>query len=163
MNIIITSDTHLSSGKKQLPNRLLQACEKADLIIHAGDWKSIGVYEKLSRFAEVKGVIGNVDDEDIKAIFSEQERLEIAGFNIGIVHGHGEKQTTEKRALTAFAGEEMDVIIYGHSHIPHIRYCGKTLLLNPGSPTDKRRLPYYSFAVLKVIDTLQAELMFFTE
>src|SRR5690606_20764144 len=143
--------------------RLLQACEKADLIIHAGDWKSIEVFEALSKFAEVKGVVGNVDEKSIHAIFPEQERLEVSGFKIGIVHGHGEKQTTEKRALAAFADEEMDVIIYGHSHIPHIRYFGKTLLINPGSPTDKRKLPYYSFAVLKVTDILHAELVFFRE
>lgn len=163
MNIIITADTHLPSGKRTLPKRLLKECETADLIIHAGDWKTMDVYETLSAYTDVKGVTGNVDEDNIRSILPEQERLEIAGFKIGIVHGHGEKQTTEKRALAAFAGEDMDVIIYGHSHIPHIRYFGKTLLINPGSPTDKRKLPYYSFAILKVTDILRAELVFFKE
>lgn len=161
MDIIITSDTHLPSGQRKLPKRLLEACETADLIIHAGDWNSVEVYEKLSQFTQVKGVIGNTDDDSIRALFPEQERMKLAGFNIGIVHGHGEKQTTEKRVLAAFVDEHTDVIIYGHSHIPLIRYVHKTLLINPGSPTYKRKLPYYSFAKLKVTDSVQAELIFF--
>lgn len=161
MNIVILSDTHLPSGKRKLPNQLLQACQTANMIIHAGDWKTAAVYERLTTLAEIKGVFGNADDDDIRTIFPEQERIDVSGFKIGIVHGHGEKQTTEKRAIAAFAEEKMDVIIYGHSHIPHIRYVGRTLLINPGSPTYKRKLPYYSFATLTVTDHIQAELIFF--
>lgn len=163
MHIIIISDTHLPSSTRQLPSRLLEACKSADLIIHAGDWKALEVYETLKQYAEVKGVTGNVDDENVHAMFPIEERLEVAGYHIGIVHGHGEKQTTEKRALATFENEKMDVIIYGHSHIPVIRYVDQTLLINPGSPTYKRKLPYYSFAILNIEEILQAELIFFTE
>ena len=163
MNIIITADTHLPSPTRTLPTRLLKACEQADKIIHAGDWKTTEVYDTLASFAEVHGVVGNADGEDVRAAFPEKKRLTVNGYKIGIVHGHGEKQTTEKRALAAFPGEEMDVIIFGHSHIPLIRYAGPTLLINPGSPTYKRKLPHYSFATLQITDVLKAEMIFFQE
>lgn len=162
MRIIVTADTHLPLGQRKLPDRLLEACESADLILHAGDWKSPDVYAELSRFAEVKGVFGNVDGDDIRKLFPEQQIIETAGHRIGLVHGHGKKQTTEKRARDAFLNEELDMIIYGHSHIPHLRYYGKTMLLNPGSPTDKRKLPLYSFAVLTIGETIHTEFIFFS-
>jgi len=162
MKIIVTSDTHIkSTSKKQFPQKLLEACQTADLIIHAGDWSSPEVHTALSSIAPVKGVYGNVDGEDIQTIVPEKEIIEVGGYTIGIVHGHGEKKTTEQRARDAFASNDLDVLIFGHSHIPFMRYAGKTLLLNPGSPTDKRKLPYYSFALLELGKTIECKIIFF--
>ena len=165
MRIIITSDTHIKENSKarKLPDKLLVACDSADLVIHAGDWQSPCVYNELSQYAEVKGVCGNVDGEDMKRLFSEREIIEANGKRIGIVHGHGEKNTTEKRAIEAFVQDEVDIIIFGHSHIPMIRYAGKTLLINPGSPTDKRKMPYYSFAILEIEEEIRCEMVFFSK
>lgn len=163
MKIVVTADTHMSDEGKQLPSCLAKACETADLIIHAGDWKSIEVYRMLSKYAEVKGVYGNVDSDDIKKQFPSQQIMEANGYKIGIVHGHGEKKTTEKRALEAFTGQEVDAIIFGHSHIPLIRYFKNILLMNPGSPTDKRKLPYYSYGILEIAEGMKAEINFFED
>ncbi|SET48809.1 hypothetical protein SAMN05421676_10575 [Salinibacillus kushneri] len=162
MEIVVTGDTHISGNNKELPSRLLTACKEADLIIHTGDWKSIDVYHTLAEYADVKGVYGNVDGDDITAKLPAKQKIEVNGFTIGIVHGHGEKKTTEKRALEAFQGEEPDILIFGHSHIPLLRYFKNTLLLNPGSPTDKRRLPYYSFSILEINNELHTEFVYFT-
>lgn len=163
MRIVVTGDTHLPGRSSSLPERLINECRTADLILHTGDWKSMEVYEMLSEFAEVKGVTGNVDGEEMRGKFPLQQVVEAAGFRIGLVHGHGEKKTTEKRAQEAFEGETLDLIIFGHSHIPMLRYANKTLLLNPGSPTYKRKLPRYSFAVLNLGEEIHAELIFFTD
>lgn len=160
MKIVVTGDTHLKASGK-LPSRLTEACLSADLIIHTGDWKSVEVLNELSRYGEVTGVYGNIDGEIIQERLPVKQLLEIDRFKIGVVHGHGEKKTTERRAIEAFAEEQPDVIIFGHSHIPMIRYLKKQLLLNPGSPTDKRTLPYYSFAILTISDEIHAELVFF--
>lgn len=146
---------------KQLPNRLTQELESAELIIHAGDWSSIEVFDMLRQYAPVKGVYGNIDNEDIMEKFPSKELLSLNGFRIGIVHGHGEKKTTERRAFEAFADETLDAIIFGHSHIPLLRYFKKVLLLNPGSPTDKRTQPYYSFMILEIEEEIHAEFVFF--
>ena len=163
MKIIITGDTHIPGRGKGLPSRLITECKTADLILHTGDWKSVKVVQMLSKYAEVKGVSGNVDGEDIKEHFPLQQVIQIGHVKIGLVHGHGEKKTTEKRAIEAFEGVPLDVIIFGHSHIPILRYMNKTLLLNPGSPTDKRKLPYYSFAILHIEEEIRAELIFFDD
>lgn len=159
MKFVVTSDTHIPGRAKRLPTPLLKECETADLIIHAGDWVSMEVYRELSGYAKVVGVHGNVDGDEVREHFNAKEMIEVNGFNIGIVHGHGEKQTTEKRALEAF--EEADIIIFGHSHIPMVRYFKKVMLMNPGSPTDKRRMPYYSYGILHIDEDFRAEIVLF--
>lgn len=163
MKIVITGDTHIPGRGKGLPSRLRKECSTADLILHTGDWKSIEVVKMLSEFAEVKGVSGNVDEEEIKKQFPLQQVIQAKHVKIGLVHGHGDKKTTEKRAMEAFEGEPLDVIVFGHSHIPMLRYMNKTLLLNPGSPTDKRKLPHYSFAILYIEEEIRAEFVFFDD
>lgn len=162
MKIVVTGDTHLPVKGRNLPTELVSACETADLIIHTGDWHSMEVYEELSTFSQVVGVYGNVDSEQVKTNFPLKQSIQVESFNIGIIHGHGEKKTTEKRVLEAFSNQEMDIIIFGHSHIPMLRYVGKTLLMNPGSPTYKRILPYYSFGILELDHTIRASFIYFS-
>jgi uncharacterized protein len=162
MKIIVLSDTHMPKRAKSLPNRLLKELKDANLIIHAGDWQTIDVYNQLTSFAKVEGVHGNVDDENIKEMFPDKQIVEVRGFKIGMTHGHGTGKTTEKRALQKFEGEVVDCIIFGHSHIPINKYNNDILLFNPGSPTDKRRQEKYSFGVFTVGETLAAEHIYFT-
>lgn len=161
MRVIVIGDTHMPKKAETLPIPLLSELERADLIIHTGDWSSLEVYEELSRFAEVKGVRGNIDQVEIVESFPEKLLLSIKGFHIGVFHGDGTKGTTEKRALEAFESEQVDVVLFGHSHIPYLRYHQKTLLINPGSPTDKRRVPVNSFVVLTIKETIDPSFKFF--
>ncbi|ARK24303.1 YfcE family phosphodiesterase [Sporosarcina sp. P37] len=163
MKVVITGDTHIPGRGKNLPARLLAECDTADLILHTGDWKSMEAVQMFSEFAVVKGVSGNADSEEVKKLFPLQQVIQAGDVRIGLVHGHGEKKTTEKRVIEAFEGVPADVIVFGHSHIPMLRYMNKTLLLNPGSPTDKRKLPHYSFAILHITEEIRAELVFFND
>lgn len=137
MKIVVLSDTHLPKRKKGLPTRLLEELKDVEIIIHAGDWLTIDVYNELQTYARVEGVYGNVDDEEIIGLLPSKKIVEVGGFTIGITHGHGKGKTTEKRAIAAFEGEKVDCIIFGHSHIPVKKYEGDILIFNPGSPTDK--------------------------
>ena len=103
MKIIVLSGTHMPTKAKTLPPRLIKELQDTELIIHAGDWQTVDVYNQLKPFAYVAGVYGNVDDEDIKEMFPEKQIVEAGGFKIGITHGHGTGKTTEKRAIQKFA------------------------------------------------------------
>ena len=137
---------------KKLPDRLVQELRSADAILHAGDWTQLAVWEALGAYAPTDGVAGNNDGEKIIAKFGHRKIVAFGGIRIGIVHGHmgGSRASTEANALGAFAGERVDAVVFGHSHIPVMKERDGILLLNPGSPTDKRRQPHYSFGMMRI-------------
>ena len=163
MKIVVISDTHLPKMKKRLPIILLEQLKDTDLIIHAADWRTIDVYKERQSYARVEGEYGNVDGQEILGLLPFKNMVEVCGFIVGITHGHGKGKTTEKRAISAFDDENVDCIIFGHSHIPVNRYEGEILIFNPGSPTDKRRQKHYSFGVITISDKIAAELIYFDE
>lgn len=162
MKIVVISDTHMPRMSKKLPDRLIVELADADAILHAGDWTSADIYPMLTAFAPTYGVSGNNDGLELRRKFGLKKLLKLGGIAIGLVHGHGPNKSVaaEKRAVEAFSGKRVDVIVYGHSHIPVLKQAGKTIILNPGSPTDKRRQPQYSFAVMRVAEgKIEAELI----
>ncbi|RDU36466.1 YfcE family phosphodiesterase [Neobacillus piezotolerans] len=161
MKIVVLSDTHMPKRAKALPEALIPDLKSADLILHAGDWQEIEVYTMLAAFSKVEGVHGNVDSPEVKKLFPEKKIIQAGKFRIGLVHGHGSGKTTEKRAVEAFKGENVDCIIFGHSHIPvHIIRDG-IVLFNPGSATDKRRQQQFSYGILEAGDELTAKHVYF--
>lgn len=163
MKLGIVSDTHMPRSAKTLPKALVEGFQGVDKILHAGDWQSMWVYDELSLIAPVEGVAGNTDGWDIVDRFGQKKILNLNGWTIGLIHGDGISQTTEKRAYNAFQGEGVDLIVFGHSHIPlNVEY-GGVILFNPGSPTDKRRQPQYSFGLITLGETIQAEHVFFDD
>ena len=159
--IVIVSDTHIPNRGKKLPQPLVDACEGADFIIHAGDWQILDVYHELSAYAETDGVAGNVDPWDIVDRFGRKKIFTFGDLKIGVVHGDGFRKTTEQRALDSFEGENVDIIVFGHSHQPLMREMNGLTLFNPGSPTDKRREPQYSFGLLEISDKWELKHVFF--
>lgn len=148
MRVAIVSDTHMPARASKLPEALKQGLAQADLILHAGDWTSQDVYEMLSAYAPVEGIAGNNDGLDIVRSLGYRKIVTVAGRRVGLVHGHGRSGTTESRAVEAFAGEQVDVIVFGHSHSPLYREHNGVILMNPGSPTDKRRQPLFSYGLM---------------
>lgn len=164
MRVGIISDTHMPKRAKKLPKKLIEGLQAVDLIIHAGDWTSLDVYHELLQIAPVLGVFGNVDPYEVQEVFEEKVILEVSGFKIGVIHGHaGKKKNTPARALEAFQDNKMDVIIFGHSHIPYKEVIENTLLFNPGSPTDKRFQPQYSFGLMEIHEAIQIEHQFYKD
>jgi putative phosphoesterase len=153
--IALVSDTHLPRFGRRLPTALMEslAAEGPELVLHLGDHTDGAAVEELARIAAVDAVAGNNDPEELVARFGLRRIVEIAGFRIGLTHGHlGTGRTTPDRALATFAGDVVDIVAFGHSHVPLVQWRGDVLLVNPGSPTDRRRQPCPTFALLELPD-----------
>ncbi len=163
MIIGVVSDTHLLSHRLALPKTLIEGLADAELIIHAGDFCDWGVYELLEQLAPVEAVAGNNDPSSIVKRLGQRKIIIANGKRIGIVHGDGGfRGSTPDRAFHAFEPDEVDVIVFGHSHVPFAEEREGVLLFNPGSPTDKRMQPRYSYGKLFIeADEIRYEHYFF--
>ncbi|WP_440118941.1 metallophosphoesterase family protein [Paenibacillus sp. QZ-Y1] len=162
MKIVVISDTHLSRKSHKLPAQLLDVLPSADLILHAGDWSDWSVYPLLSEYAPVEGVAGNTDPSEIAEKLGYSRIVEADGLRLGLVHGHQGAKGTEQNAIYTFAGQQVDAVIYGHSHIPVMHTVDDMLIFNPGSPTDRRFQKQFSFGILTIhLGKLHAEHVFF--
>jgi putative phosphoesterase len=148
----IVSDTHLPRFGRALPRALIGGLrdEGVERIIHCGDMTDLLAIDLLEEIAPVDGVAGNNDGEDIRARFGRKKILRIDGVRIGLVHGDAGAHAAPRNAVDAFDPAEIDVLCFGHSHRPLREDRGSLLLLNPGSPTDKRMNAQYSYAILRV-------------
>jgi uncharacterized protein len=153
---VVLADTHIPRRAKGLPEGLLPYLEEADLILHAGDLIEASVLEGLTLYAPVRAVKGNLDPPDVDL----PETLEVGfgGAEVAMVHDSGRRQGRRRRLACRFP--ETRVIVFGHSHVPFLEDEDGLLLLNPGSPTDKRRQPDHTFALLRVErDEVRAEIL----
>lgn len=164
VKIVIVADTHMPRMARKLPEPLVRELAAADAILHAGDWTDLKLFKELSDFAPVYGVAGNNDGPEIVKRLGYRKIVRFENVAIGLVHGHGaaSRQDTEQNAIRAFEGEAVQAIVYGHSHIPVAKVLNGILIFNPGSPTDKRRQPAYSFGVMELEGgSLRARHLFF--
>jgi putative phosphoesterase len=165
MVVGVVSDTHLPKCGRQLPKALVDGLRKANVetILHAGDLTEALAVELFEEIAPVIAVAGNNDGKPLQKKLGDRKIIEVERLRIGIVHGHaGRGSTTPDRAFNTFESEGVDAIVFGHSHIPiRIRRNG-VLLFNPGSPTDKRLNPLYSYGILRIEgDRLKASHRFY--
>lgn len=162
MKVGIISDTHINKDISKLSHITRNFPGGADYIIHAGDYTSIQAAEILMEHNHFVGVFGNADEEGVKALLKEKEIIELEGCRIGVFHGHGQGKTTIDRAYEAFQRDHVDIIIFGHSHQPVIVTKNGVLMLNPGSPTSKRKERWFSYILLELEGKLiRATLNFF--
>lgn len=157
----VISDTHIPKRAAVVPPVVLEALAGVELIIHAGDLVDLQVLEQLEKIAPVKAVAGNIDLPQVKATLPKSQLINFGGYTVGVVHGDGTSGTTIKRARKAFSEQRVDCIIFGHSHKPVIEYLDGVLMVNPGSPTDPRKEPLPSFAILTLGEKLEAKIYYF--
>ncbi len=150
MRLGIIADTHIKGSLESLED-LVKELEDCDYILHAGDYTSYEALEVLRRHSGFIGVKGNADCDSVRGALNQKEIIELMGYRLGLIHGDGSKKTTVERALEVFEDEGVDIIIFGHSHQPLIQTKNNVLLLNPGSPTSKRREKYYSYIILEIM------------
>ncbi|MDQ0809284.1 putative phosphoesterase [Streptomyces sp. B3I7] len=150
MRLLLMSDTHLPKRARELPAPLLAELPRADVVIHAGDWVDAATLDLLeSRSARLLAVYGNNDGPELRARLPEVARAGLAGLRFGVVHETGAAQGRERRCAERFP--DLDVLVFGHSHIPWDTTApGGLRLLNPGSPTDRRRQPYRTYMTATV-------------
>ncbi|MDQ1122459.1 putative phosphoesterase [Microbacterium trichothecenolyticum] len=134
---------------RTLPEAVRRAATEVDLIVHAGDWVTASVLDELAALGPVLGVWGNNDGPDLRARLPEIARTEIEGVRVAVVHDTGAATGREKRMDAAFP--DTDLLVFGHSHIPWDTTTPAGLrLLNPGSPTDRRRQPRCTMMTLSL-------------
>jgi len=164
MRLLLLADTHVPRRARDLPAQVWDEVDRADVVVHAGDWvepfllDALG--ERLSRATNSRaaagrlvGVHGNNDGRELRRRLPEVARAEIGGLALAVVHETGPAQRREVRcdADPRFAGA--DLLVFGHSHIPWDTTTPAGMrLLNPGSPTDRRRQPACTYLTARIVD-----------
>ena len=146
MLVAVLADTHIPRRAQGLPEGLTPHLESADLILHAGDLLVEDVLYEMEAYAPVRAVKGNVDGWNVR--LPETLEFEVGGVPGAMIHDAGTKKGRWGRMRRRFP--EARVVVFGHSHIPWLEDEEGLMLLNPGSPTDRRRAPDHTFALLHV-------------
>ncbi len=157
MKIGVLSDTHVPAVSPILPAEVFRIFQETDLILHAGDIIELSLLEELKAIAPVEAVAGNMDPPEVH-LRLPQKKIIIAGrYRVGLIHGKFRIDVQREMIRKEF--DQVDLIVYGHSHKPFWGVENGMRYLNPGSPTDKRHAPYNSVAVLTIDDDLRAEII----
>jgi putative phosphoesterase len=147
--VAVISDTHLPRGARRIPEACLERLRAADLILHAGDVTAASALGELEALGPpVRAVHGNMDDAVVRAQLPGTLVVEVGGLRIGMTHDAGPRVGREERLVQRFPG--CAAVVYGHTHEPQVERVGDALILNPGSPTERRRAPSHTMLVLEV-------------
>ena len=127
----------------------MKLLRSADVVLHGGDFVSAAFLEELRALGPpVEGVCGNMDEPALKAALPKQHVVEVDAVRIGMVHDAGPRVGREARLAARF--EDCDAVVYGHTHVPQMEQFQHLWVLNPGSPTDRRRQPVHTMLVLRI-------------
>jgi putative phosphoesterase len=152
MNVAVISDTHLPRGSRVLPDACVTRLRAADLILHGGDLLSLAFLEELSSLGPpVHAVHGNADEQPLKELLPRELVITAGAVQIGIVHNGGPAAGRPERLAARFP--DCAAVVYGHSHLPEVVRAGATWILNPGSPTERRRAPERTMLELRIEGT----------
>lgn len=152
LRLLLVSDTHVPVRARRLPDQVWAAVASADVVFHAGDWVSAELLDQFEqRSPRLVGVYGNNDGHDLRLRLPETVEVTLEGVRFAMIHETGQAARREQRCEALFP--EADVLVFGHSHIPWDTTSRRGLrLLNPGSPTDRRRQPVCTFMTASVAD-----------
>jgi putative phosphoesterase len=145
VRLAVLADTHIPTRARDLPPGAWRVIEATEGVLHAGDLTVPAVLEGLRRRVPVWAVLGN-NDHALRGLLPERVELELGGVAVAMVHDSGPMAGRRARLRRWFPAAR--VVVFGHSHIPVAEDDGELLLLNPGSPTDRRRMPSFTLAVL---------------
>ncbi len=145
MLIAVISDTHLPRGARRLPEACVERIAAADLLLHAGDFSTLDVLRELEAIGPpLLGVHGNVDSAELRRLLPAERVVEAEGARIAMVHDAGPRSGRLARLRARF-GDRADAVVFGHSHVPlHEQADDGFQILNPGSPTERRRAPAHT-------------------
>ena len=149
MLVAAIADTHLPRGSRRVPGACVERLRTADLILHAGDLVAGSVLEELRALGPpVHAVYGNVDEPALRELLPKELVVEAGGVRIGMAHVPGPAAGREERLARRFPG--CAAVVYGHTHRPQVEQAGGVWILNPGSPTERRRAPAHTMLLLAI-------------
>jgi uncharacterized protein len=150
VRLLLIADTHVPTRARELPAQVWDEVAKADVVLHAGDWVTPDLLDELqSRAARLVACWGNNDGPELRERLTERADAMLAGMRFTVVHETGAATGREARMSRLYP--DRDVLVFGHSHIPWDTTTKTGLrLLNPGSPTDRRRQPFCSYMTASV-------------
>ncbi|KQR15950.1 metallophosphoesterase [Cellulomonas sp. Leaf334] len=152
MHVLLLADTHVPRRARDLPAEVWSAVERADVVLHAGDWVGEDLLDRLdARARRLVACVGNNDGAGLRARLPLVAHVELDGLRVGVVHETGPAAGRERRCDVEHP--DLDLLVFGHSHIPWDTVTpGGMRLLNPGSPTDRRRQPFATYMTATVVD-----------
>jgi uncharacterized protein len=153
LRLLLLADSHVPARARDLPAEVWSAVRRADVVVHAGDWVDVGLLDRLvealRRDQQLVGVAGNNDDPALRRRLPEVAEAELDGLRLAVVHETGPAAGRERRCAARFP--DTDVLVFGHSHVPWDSTApGGLRLLNPGSPTDRRRQSHHTWMTASV-------------
>jgi putative phosphoesterase len=156
VRIVVLADTHVRDARLGadcdlgLPPPAVAEIDRADLVLHCGDVVEPELLARLRARKPVHAVLGN-NDTALRGVLPERLLVLADGVRIGMVHDTGAAKGRAARVHRMFP--DADVVVFGHSHMP-VNEAGVDgqWLLNPGSPTQRRRAPGHTIGVLETRD-----------
>ena len=151
MRLLLIADTHVPTRARDLPAQVWGEVTNADTVVHAGDWVALELLDKLqARAARLVACWGNNDGPTLRARLPERADATLDGLHLTVVHETGAAAGREARMSRLYP--DSGVLVFGHSHIPWDTTTQTGLrLLNPGSPTDRRRQPFCSYMTASIV------------
>ncbi len=160
IKIGVISDTHVPDRSLELPRKILDEFKNVDMVIHVGDLVDLSVLDQLRGVCKnVVAVWGNMDPHEVREQLPEKEIIKAGSHRIGVMHGFGHPNKLVDLLTEKFKSDSVDIIIFGHSHLPLNEKRGGILFFNPGSPTDKIFSPFNSYGIIEVNDTVEARIV----
>ncbi|MCM8780353.1 MAG: metallophosphatase family protein [Candidatus Omnitrophica bacterium] len=160
MKIGVISDTHSIGNEICMPQKMIEDFKDIDMLIHAGDIVDLAFLNKLKDiYPNVKAVWGNMDPCEVRRALPQKEIISLSKYKIGLMHGWGAPSKLIDLLKQSFKDDNVNIIIFGHSHQPMNETIDGVLYFNPGSPTDKIFAPYNSYGIMRVNDRIEAEII----
>lgn len=159
MKLLLLADTHVPTRAHDMPQQVWREADRADVVLHAGDWVDTPLLDALeARAARLVACWGNNDGPQLRARLPEVAEATLGGLRFSVVHETGAASSREARMSRHYP--DTDVLVFGHSHIPWDTTTSSGLrLLNPGSPTDRRRQPHCTYMTATVADNQLGDVM----
>jgi uncharacterized protein len=150
VRLLLLADTHIPNRARDLPGPVWDEVLRADVVIHAGDWVEVDVLDALeAKASRLVACRGNNDGPALRSRLPERADVTLEGLRFSVVHETGAASGREARMSQCYP--DTDVLVFGHSHIPWDTTTASGLrLLNPGSPTDRRRQPFCTYMTAAV-------------
>jgi uncharacterized protein len=165
VSLVFTADTHVPKRARDLPRALWDTIDAADVVVHAGDWVDVALLDRFEeRARRLVAVHGNNDHGPLRERLPEVARAEVGGIRLAVVHETGDRRGREARCAARFP--DADLLVFGHSHIPWDTVAPSAgapsglRLVNPGSPTDRRRQPHGTFVTAVADDGVLRDVVF---